>query len=333
MKNPIIILMIITLLVSCTPAAEETQVNLTPINVCYSALAGTQAVTWYAYENGLFEKYGLQVNLVGISGGSAATTTLVSGDMDICQVAAPSVINAVAAGQEVVIIAGLINIAPGSLMVQPDITNAEMLRGKIIGINQGSSTEAVSRLALQSMGLDPDKDVVLLNIGGEEERVAALEAKQIDATLIIPPLTIKLRNQGYTELLNVSELKIPYQGTSIATTRRFLKENRSLVVRFMKAILEAIVRIKSDPEGSKIVVAQYLSLDPVADSATLDETYRAILLGTLEDIPYPSMEGIQTVIDIAAQGNSNVSAITPDDAVDVSIIRELEESGFISGLK
>jgi NitT/TauT family transport system substrate-binding protein len=333
MKQSIFIFMITVLLVSCAPAAQGTPVNLTPINVCYSALAGTQAVTWYAYENGIFEKYGLRVNLVSITGGSAATTVLVSGDMDICQVAAPSVINAVAAGQDLVIIAGLINIAPGSLMAQPDITDATMLKGKIIGNNQGSSTEAVTRIALKSMGLDPDKDVVLLNIGGEEQRVAALEAKKVDATLVIPPLTITLRNEGYTELLNVSNLKIPYQGTSIATTRRFLKEHRAQVVGFMKAILEAIVRIKKDPQGSKNVIAKYLSLDPVKDSATLDETYNAILLGTLEDIPYPSMQGIQTVIDIAAQGNTSVAKVTPGDVVDISIVQGLEASGFISGLK
>ncbi len=86
------------------PSQPRLPVTLAPVNVCYSALSGTQAVTWYAYEKGLFEKYGLQVNLVSMSGGSEAVTSLVSGDMDICQVAAPSVVNAVAAQQDVVII-------------------------------------------------------------------------------------------------------------------------------------------------------------------------------------------------------------------------------------
>ena len=331
-KKALIFLMVI-LMVSCSPQIARTPVALTPVNVCYSAIAGTQAVTWYAYEKGLFEKYGLQVNLVSISGGSKAATTLVSGDMDICQVAAPSVVNAVAAKQDLVIIAGLINTVPGSLMTQPEIKNVDMLRGKIIGIDQGSSTEAITRLALQSLNIDPDHDVVLLNIGGEPERAAALEARKIDATVIIPPLTVEMRNKGYVDVFNIGAAKIPYQGTAIATTRHFLAKNRLVVTDFMKAILEAIIRMKEDPDGTKAIIAKYMSLDPIKDAASLKETYDTIVTGTLEDIPYPTLEGLQVVIDIAAPGNPDVAAINPADVVDVSILDDLKTSGFISSLK
>jgi NitT/TauT family transport system substrate-binding protein len=333
MKKRLLLIFAILILVSCAPKVAGTPVVLTPVNVCYSALAGTQTTVWYAYEKGLFEKYGLQVNLVSISGGSAATTTLISGDMDICQVAGPSVVNAVAAHKDVVLIAGLINTVPGSLMAQPEITSTALLQGKIIGADLGSATEAITRIALQNLKIDPDRDVVLLNVTGEPARAAALQARKIDATFINPPLTVILREKGYVDLYNAGAAKIPYQGAGIATTRGYLAGHRTIVTDFMKAILEAIVRIKSDPEGSKAVVAKYMSLDTVKDAAALEETYTAILMGTLEDIPYPTLAGLQTEIDLAAKDNPDVALVKPLDIVDTSILDELKKSGFISALK
>ncbi len=170
---------------------------------------------------------------------------------------------------------------------------------------------------------------MLLNIGGQPERMAAMEARKVDATFITPPLTIEMREKGYVELFNVTAAKIPYQGTGIATSRKYLKAHRTVVTNFMKAILEAILRIKADSEGSKAVLAKYMSLDPVTDADALQETYTAILQGTLENIPYPSMQGIQAVIDVAVKGgNSDAALIKPQDIVDTSILDELKQSGF-----
>jgi len=321
-------------LVSCAPKAIETPVTLATVNVCYGALSGTQAVAWYAYEKGLFRKYGLQVNLQAMTGGTTGITSLLSGNMDICQLTAIPVVNAAAAHQDVVMIAGLINTVSGSLMAQPEITSADLLRGKIIGIDQGSSAETATILALQALNLDPERDVVLLTIGGQPERTAALEARKVDATFITPPLTVEMRKKGYVEVFNVTTAKIPYQGTGIVTTRKYMAAHCSVMTNFMKAILEAIVRIKGDPDGSKAVVAKYMSLDPVADADALQETYNAILLGTLENVPYPTMKGIQVVIDVAVKGgNEDAALIKPQDIVDTTILDELKNSGFISGLK
>lgn len=332
MKKNFLLFLLIVLVVSCAPKAPAAPAALIPVNVCFSAQSGTQATAWYAYEKGLFEKYGLKVNLV--NAGATATTTLLSGDMDICQVAASPVVSAVAAHRDLVIVAGLINIVSGSLMAQPEITDVSMLRGKIIGIDQpGTSAELAVRLALQYLNLDPDKDVVLRNIGGQPERQAALMAKQIDATFISPPLTVTMRKKGYVEVFNVGSARIPYLGTSIVTSRKFLAAHEAVVTSFMKAILEAIVRSKSDPVGSKEVVAKYLSLDSVADAEALDETYTAILLGTIDNIPYPNIKGLQAVIDITAKTNPDAALIKPQDMIDTSILDELKTSGFISGLK
>lgn len=306
---------------------------LAPVNVCYSALTGTQATVWYAYEKGLFQKYGLQVKLVSIAGGAKAATTLISGDMDISQLAAPSVVNAAAARKDVVIIAGLINVVSGSLMSQPNITSMAMLRGKTVGTNDGSNTDSVLRLILLKHKLDPDRDVTMLNIGGDPERAIALQARQVDSALITPPRTLDMKRKGYVNLYEADRAKIPFQSTCIATTRRYLASHRAEVTSFMKAIMEAVVRIKQDPKGSKVVMAKYMSLDPVADDETLQDTYESTLLGVLEEAPYPTIPGLQAVIDMAAKENANAALVKPQDIVDVSVLDGLKKAGFKPKLK
>lgn len=310
-----------------------TAAPLTNVNVGYTALTGTQATVWYAQEKGLFGKYGLKVNLVSLPGGAKAAMTLISGDMDILQIAAPPIVNAAAAKKDVVIVAGLINLASGSLIAQPGITSMKSLKGKIVGTNDGASSYTITRLLLEANNLDPDRDVVLLNVGGDPERAAALKAKKVDAIFIVPPLTYDLKNSGYIEICNASEEKILYQATSIATTRKFLNERRQVATAFMKAVLEAIKRIKQDPDGSKAVLAKYMSLDPSADAKLLQDTYQTVLLGTLEVVPYPTVKGLQAVIDIAAKENPDAAALKSKDIIDTSLLDELKKNGFISNAK
>jgi NitT/TauT family transport system substrate-binding protein len=313
--------------------AGATAGTLTPVNVCYSALTATQATVWYAYEKGLFQKYGLQVKLVFIPGGARAATTLISGDMDISQIGAPPVVNAAAARKDIVIIAGLINVASGSLMAQPRISSMAMLVGKTVGTNDGSNTDSVLRLILRKHQLDPGRDVKMLNIGGDPERAAALEARQVDATLVTPPHTFELQKKGFVNLYDADRAKIPYQSTCIATTRKYLTSHRAAVTSFMTAIQEAIVRIKHDPQGSKAVMAQYMVLDPAADAGTLQQSYDSTLLEELAEVPYPTIPGLQIIIDMAAKDNPGAARVKPQDIVDVSILDDLKRAGLAIRLR
>jgi NitT/TauT family transport system substrate-binding protein len=335
-KSKIFILFLTIVLLSqaaCSSSVPNTPAALIPVNVCFSAVAGTQVVTWYAYENGLFEKYGLKINLVSIGGGSKSVTALISGDMDICQVAGSSVVSAVIAKQDVVMFAGLINTIPGLIMAQPGIMSPADLKGKTFGDDQpGTQTDTGTRLALQQMGLDPEKDAVFLNIGGEPERVAAMYARQVDATLILPPTTYLMRQKGYSVIYDLSKNKVPYQGTGLATTRHYIQDHRSVVIAFAKTIVEAIHRMKNDPQGTKTVMAKYMQLDPTKDAASLNEAYSLIVLGTVGDMPLPTRAGIQTEIDVLASTNANAITLTPDQVVDDSILQELVDSGFTKSL-
>ncbi len=314
-----------------TPLAE-TQ-TLVPLNVCYSALTGTQAVVWYAYEKGLFKKYGLDVKLISIDSGTKAVTALLAGSMNICEVAGSAVVNAVAAGQDAVMIAGLYNTYPASLMVTASVKTAADLKGKALAISQpGSSTDVGTRLALKQLGLIPDKDVALLATGEEPARMAAMAAGQVAGSLLTSPDTLIGRQKGYITLLDLGATNIPFQHTGIATTRKFISTDRAEVENFMKAVLEAIALMKKDQTGTETVMAKYLLLDPAKDAASLDDAYQTLILNSLSDIPYPSTPGIQTLIDYQSPTNASVIQLVPGQVVDISILKGLENSGFIANL-
>ena len=313
-----------------TPTIEQV---LVPLNVCYSALTGTQAVVWYTYEKDLFKKYGLDVKLISIDSGTKAVTALLTGNMDICEVAGSAVVNAVAAGQDAVMIAGLYNAYPAFLMVTASIKTAQDLKGKALAISQpGSSTDVGTRLALKQLGLVPDKDVALLAIGEEPARMAAMAAGQVAGSLLTSPDTLIGRQKGYITLLDLGATNIPYQHTGIATTRKFISTHRTEVENFMKAVLEAIALMKKDPAGTETIMAKYLLLDPAKDAASLNDAYQTLILKSLSDIPYPSTPGIQTLIDYQSPTNASVSQLVPGEVVDVSILKDLEGSGFIANL-
>jgi NitT/TauT family transport system substrate-binding protein len=137
-----------------------------PITVCTSAVSPLQLPVWYAYENGLFEQYYLQAELIGLQNGSTAATAMISGEVDACQIAASNIVNAAVAGEELVLIGGLFDTHVYSLMVSPEITEAADLVGKSVAVTRpGTATETSLRVALQHLGLTPDEDVALISAG------------------------------------------------------------------------------------------------------------------------------------------------------------------------
>jgi len=350
-KNLLIMVLLFILLSACAspapaattaptsaPVAAEpaivptnTPAPLTEINVCYSAPTTTQSVPWYALEKGIFEKYGLKVNLIQLQGSSKAMSALVSGNASICQMSGNSVINAAAAGLDAVMIAGIYNTYPAVLVAKPEIKTVEDLRGKTIGMGlTASASEVATRLALQELGLQAGVDVNVIEIGEEPDRVAAFRSGQIDAILTTAPYLHQLRAEGVSELFDFGKVGLPYAHTSMITTRKFIEENRPMVINFMKAIIESISLMKADPEGTKEVIAKYLGLDPVADAADLTDAYDNIVQPLIQEVPYPNLDGLQTLITFTVESNPDAARITPDQLVELSILKELEDSGFIA---
>lgn len=314
------------------PAQES--IELTPLTLCASGTSGAHVVGWYALDQGLFENYGLDVSLIDIGGGSKAAAALIAGEVDVCQMAGSGVFNAVIAGEDLALIANLYNAYLYTLVVSPDIHTGEDLIGKAIAISSpGSATELAVRKALQSLGLDVDKDVTLLAAGEDGDRLQAMESGQVAGTVISPPMTLLARNKGYHELVNLSEQHWPYIRLGYATTRDMISEDRETMVAFMKAILESIYRLKNDPAGAKASLAKYMLLDVEGDAAILEEAYQELIKKYLLEVPIVSEESIDAILQEIALENPDAATLQPDSFIDRSLLQELIDAGFLEQLK
>lgn len=321
-----------------TSACQQPSVPVTSnapakVNLCYSAISVAQSTLLYAIEKGLFKKYNIEPNLVYMNGGASAATALIAGQVDMCSVAGSNIINAAASGSDLVMISGLINRQEYSLVVRPEIKNMTDLKGKPVAISQpGGSSDISMRAVLTHLGLKPDTDVTLLSIGGQRDRSAAMDSGAVFATLVSPPETVEAKARGHRVLFDMADLNMPYQHTSVATSRKFLKENRIAAINIMKAISEAIAMMKKDKSSATEIIAKFYKLDPVKDASSIEEAYSIVVLKYLEKIPYPTQEGINREIMSGAASNPNMSKLKAADVIDLSIVQEIEKSGFFTTL-
>lgn len=292
--------------------------------VVYASISGTQAIGWIAKEAGIFAKHGLDVELL-FTGGGRAITSLLGGDTPLITVGGPSVIAARLAGSDVIITAHVFDTILYSLMVQPEIRTLADLKGKKVGASRfGSATDFALRYVLKQNGFDPVKDVVIFQIGGQSETLAALRAGSIHGGVIASPATAEAKRLGMRELINMGNLGVEYPHTTIATTERFLRGSRDTVLRFTRAYVEGAHRFLNDRELSLKVIGKYTKIQ---SRPTLEATYDDYA-PYVKKIPTPSAGSIKTVLEQLSATDPKAKSARPQEFIDGSIVSELEQQGF-----
>jgi NitT/TauT family transport system substrate-binding protein len=304
------------------------QAQLTKLSVGYSAISGDALPAWIAKDAGIFEKNGLDVQLVFFTGGTTAVMALVSTDTPIAQLAGAAVINSVMAGSDAALVVGGVTSLNYYLLGRPEIKTAEQLRGGSVAISRfGSSSDFIARYALQKVGLTPGKDVTIVQIGSTTARVDAALTGRVQATVVNPPASIIAQKRGMTVLADLPKLGLVYQHTSVATTRKYIREHPEIVRRYVKSQVDAVHRIYTDKEGSLRALARFIGRTVERD--VLEKTWENLLSeSVLPRKQYPSLEGIKTILATELKGKPG----KPEDFVDSSFIRELDQSGYIDGL-
>ena len=236
----------------------QAQDKLTKFRFVHLEANGSQAVPFIAKEARVFEKNGLDVELIRIGGGSRVIQAMLAGEIRVAHGSSPAVVGANLAGADLVIIASTVNVATFRMMVAPAIKTPGDLRGKKIAISRfGGQTDTLTRYLLDRWKLDPTKDVTLLQSGGGAETAAAMVSKAIDAGLVNPPLHLNLAEAGFRTLANLGEMGVPYTSGSIVTTRSFIKSNPDILRRVMRSILEGIKIYKTDRGFSLKALEKY----------------------------------------------------------------------------
>jgi NitT/TauT family transport system substrate-binding protein len=296
-----------------------------PMIVGVAGPAINMVYSFVARDSGLLQKHGLDARIVVFDAGSILAQAALSGEVKISVSSGPATIASRSQGADTIIVGACVNTLPYSIVGAKGITKWEQLKGKKIAISRfGSGTDTAVRLVLKKFGLDPLKDVVIVQLGTQPSRVQALSAGVIDATIISPPLDITAKKQGFQILVNIAELGIPYPQQIIETTDRFIREDPRTVKNFVKGFIEGVRYAGTHKEETKKVMTKYLK---TTDPEILEATYHSFVQVT-DESGYPNLEGIRNAIDEVAQRVPAVKNRKPEDFINTRFLRELENEGF-----
>jgi len=306
-------------------AAAQTQ----KLRLAYVSPSGALAVPWIAKEAGLFEKNGVEVELVFIRGASTMIQTLVSGDIDLAHVAANPAVEANLGGADVVVLATALNRPVGFYMMgQPGVRNVEGLRGGRVGITRfGSATDLLSRIALRQFKLQPDRDVSIIQLGGIPEIAAGLKTKVVSAGFVSSPLNLDLMELGFNVLVDYGrDLLFPH--APLIARRATMKQRDAVLRGVMRAFAEGIKIYRTQRDFSIKVLEKYTRTSDYKKLAQTYDTYAPFL----ERIPYVDLKGIENILLEIAPRHLSAKGRKPAEFVDHRYVKELEDSGFFRTL-
>ncbi|MGH7773152.1 MAG: ABC transporter substrate-binding protein [Candidatus Binatia bacterium] len=299
--------------------------ELRKIKIGYPAISYNQIHIWVAKEAGLFKKYGLDAEVIYFRGGQMATQALVAGDPPIVNIG--TVIQANLQGHDVVLIASSEDAYNYSVVVRPGIARIEQLKGRRLGVSGfGSASHNAALILLRKFNLEPNRDVAVVVAGATMERLAALETGKIDATVLTPSEIPRARKQGFVEIYDMLELGIEVQGNGLATSRSFIKSNRGTVKAALKGYVEAIHYIHHYKEETRKILTRYLR---TTDPDVLEATH-VWFVKRVGKKPYPTLKGIQFLLDEFSAKLPQAKSAKPEQFVDISLLQELEKEAFFT---
>ncbi|MBI3066417.1 MAG: ABC transporter substrate-binding protein [Deltaproteobacteria bacterium] len=316
-------LALFTLMVVCSVSSAAAD----PMIVGVSGPSINMMYAFVTRDARLWQKHNSDPRVVIFEAGSVLAQAMLSGEVKMSISSGPAVIASRSQGAETIIVAAFVNTLPYSLVSAKAITKWDQLKGKRIAISRfGSGTDTAIRLTLRKFGLDPVKDITILQLGSQPDRIMALAAGSIEATLVSPPLDLTAKKQGYNILFNLADLGIAYPQQVIETTDRFIRENPQGIKNFLKGYIEGIRYAAKHKDETKKLIAKYLK---VTDAELLEATYQSYLQVT-DYSGYARLDGVQNAMDEVGQRVAVVKTKKPEDFVNTRFLKELEKEGFLN---
>ena len=299
------------------------------LRISYSAVNATQAFLWVAQERGYFAKHGLEGELLYINSGTMNIAALLGGSVQIAG-GGPVSIEARLRGVKLTILGNPLPLLASNLVSHPDIKGVADLPGKIAGISRfGSSTDQGFRYLFRKNGFNVDKDLKMLQMGGDASRIGALKAGTIQYTFLGAAATNQARAQGFRVLATAQQMAIPFPWTSVVVEDGWLTKNRDLAYRYLKCSTESIVHLKRNRADSEKIIAKYMKINDPKLAATEHEFVSALM----PDYPAPTPEGIKLILENFGKEYPDAPRRDPKEFVDGSIIDRLKQEKFVENLK
>ena len=315
---------LITLLAIGSLALPTQSAALDKINVSYGAISGSMAQTWVAEEAKLFDKHGLDVNLVYISGGPRSIMSLIGGSVQFVNHSGMPALEAYQRGADTALIATPMNQLEHSLVVQKNITNTEQLRGKILGMStQGSLTDILLREGLRLNGI-AEKEVTILPVGDLGARLSGLQTGRIHGAIIAGIQTLTANKLGFRTLIDYSKLPIEIAGSGILVRRSYVTKNPDVTLRFLKAWIEGLYLFKAKPDYAFAVLKKYVASQDQEVLNTIYNLYRERLAYK----PTPTVNVAKSMLYLLSRSSPQVGGVSPEGFIEPRYVNELESSGF-----
>lgn len=326
MKRRIVLLFLALLFtaVFMMPAAAKDR-----LAIGYTSASGVFAGLWVAQEGGIFAKYDIDSHLVLIASGSLMLQAMLGGDLPVAAGAGSAAVDASMGGADVVMFGALVKVPAFYIMALPEIKAIEDLRGKAVGVTRfGSSTDFTMRYVLRKHGLEPGRDVTLIQTGDLFAAAAMLRTRAIVAAPFSSPSNLRAEEAGARVLLNMGKAGVYFPHDAFMARRSFVNASEDLMRRFLKGYSEGVYRLHSDPAFSKRAIGKYAR---ATDARTLDAVYQ-YAVDYVDKIPYNTREGIQEVLNQAAARNPKAKNASLESFYDDRFVKELETSGFYKQL-
>jgi NitT/TauT family transport system substrate-binding protein len=293
-----------------------------------TSLSASNWIPWIAKEAKIYEKNGLDVELILVKGSGQTSTAILGGSLFAAPVALPQMMLADLGGADLVNVAHTVPGVQSKLLVKPEIKRPEDLKGKKIATSSlGSLGDFLFRYIIRKYGLDPSRDVNWLSVGTPPERLQALISGVIDAADLSYPSDAQGERMGYRVLFDARK-EVVYPSMSVVTRRKTVAEDRDTVMRMLKSHVEGIAYFKTHKEFALKVLSKYLRMN---DRNLLEGSYE-IYKQDFISVPYPIMKGLEATYDYVASTRPEIRSRKPEEFMDPSFIAELEKSGFIKKL-
>jgi len=300
------------------------------IRVAITSISGSMVPPWAANEAGIFKKYGLQVEVIATPSGIQGTNALIANEISFLQIAGSTTTGAAVGGADLKIVATMTATLVLNLAVRPEIEKPEQLRGKSIGISRfGTSLHSGARLAAKHYGLEPGRDVHIVEIGAGDWIVGALQGNRVQAGVFGYPATGRAVKLGNRVMLHLPALNIPYASTGVSTRGDIIHDDPDLVRRYLSAQIEAIALMKKDRPFTLKVLSKYLRTN---DMDLLNESYDIQIAKYMQKTPLPTAEAVRSVLEELTDRNPKAKDLDPNKFFDDRFVRQLQAGDFIDAL-
>jgi len=297
------------------------------LRIGYAARAVAHSVPYVAKEAGFFSEEGIDAEIVRTAG-SIAPMALVANEVDLAIMSAYLMIPVAVQNRDVVMLGGFSRYASMVFVARPEVKGAQDLKGKIVGIQRpGDAYEKSARFALRHLGLDADRDVKMLALGTNDVMWSALQTGRVSATILSPPGTLFARKAGMNFMVDLTDLKLEYQGSTIATRRSFLQKNPQLASRALRAIVRGVHLFKTRKEDTMRILGKFLG---TKDREALEESWE--YAAKMPAKPYAVESAVQTVLDHLSETQPRFAQHRPSEFIDSRLLTELDKSGYIDRL-